>query len=641
MVADATVLIGLDTLTLPLLQRLARTRRPASIVVIEPDGSHPLLEAVRVTGARIMIADPASERVLRPVLAAAGRNCALSYLYALRQDAAENEAILTAASRILKRYQPDAERQPHLVARIDDPRHADHWRGRHGGTSALWFEDALSPLESTASALIDQALAGRYQLLLLCGDNTLALAILLELARRAWERQGLARAAAAGRAAHPDAADLTRADQQALAALPIQRVLLVDQRAEDLRREYLATAPPSVAAAAPPVEAEASPWRQQLLAMLDGMRPAQARQCVVIVADTHTGDSMHEAGRVARLHPRIPLFVLTADGAGARHAIFDRLQPVQRTFLVDDDPPPDAWTRVARHWHECYRMSHPAVPGEPRTLTGRPWASLDDFIRQDNILQLRSVMTAVVGRGRVWVPARAVSPGSFIELTDRDVEEVARIEHTRWYLRRLAAGWTASPNGSRARAADADRTNSRVVPWAELPEADRGQSIRSVRSQLAQLEDVGFMPIVQAGGPPEAAEYLRVGTVRAWRLQARRRWTRQSGDELHGNPGDWRVVDDSGDERTVKDLEFRHSHEPLGGERWLRTGTVRAWQAREQLVLRTMEGQAIARRDDWVLEGRSGERWPVTDRQFRRSYTACPERQERTDQARRTGSPED
>src|ERR1019366_8932726 len=60
LVRDATVLTGLDTLTMLLLQRLAQTRRRGSIVVIEPDGSHPMLEEARAPGARVMIADPTS-----------------------------------------------------------------------------------------------------------------------------------------------------------------------------------------------------------------------------------------------------------------------------------------------------------------------------------------------------------------------------------------------------------------------------------------------------------------------------------------------------------------------------------------------------------------------------------------------------
>ena len=619
---DATVFTGLDAMTMPLLWRLAGAGRPGRIIVIEPDGSHPLLEEARATGARVMIGDPTSPRVLLPVLAG-WRGCALSYLYALRHDVPENEAVLAAANTVLCRYRPDPERQPHLVARIDDPRHADHWRGWQSGTSSQWFEDALSSQESTACALLNKVFRTRAQRLLLCGDSTLALAILLELARRAWERRGLFEAAANGRAAHPDAI-LDGTDGQVLAPLPLERVLLLDRRAEDLRREYLATSPQSVVEALPVVTAHPESWQDQLLAMLDALAPAEAAGSAVVVADNFSEGGMHEAGRVARLHPDIPVYVLTSDRISTNGAIFDLLQPFQRTLLVDGEVPEDTWTRVARHWHECYRLSHPPVPGDPRTITGRPWADLDEFIRQDNVLQLRSIMTAAVARGRRWVPSRGVAPGSFIELNDRDFEQIARAEHTRWYQRRLAAGWSADGKHGTGPGA---RVNRRVVPWTALPAEDRAASIEYLRSQLVQLEDVGFMPIVPEGGPPEAAEFLRIGTVRARRLHGRRPWTRLSGDELSGDAGDWRVVDDRGNERTVRDVEFRASHEPLGGVRWRRTGTYHAWKVSDDLVLRTMEGRAKARPGDWVVEGHRGERWPVTDDQFRRTYQIKTDRQ--------------
>ena len=144
MVRDAVVLTGLDAITFPLLRRLTGQGRPGRVVVIEPDPGHPLLPEARATGARIMIADPTSARVLKPVIAG-WRGCALRMLYAMSGVAAANEAVLAAARPILDRYAADPERQPHLVARIDDPRHADHWRGRHGGSASRWFEDALSP----------------------------------------------------------------------------------------------------------------------------------------------------------------------------------------------------------------------------------------------------------------------------------------------------------------------------------------------------------------------------------------------------------------------------------------------------------------------------------------------------------------
>jgi hypothetical protein len=629
MVRDATVLVGLDAMTMALLRRLAETGRPGGIVVIEPDAGHPLLDEARATGARIMTANPASRQVLQPVLAGR-RGCALRYLYALRPEVADNEAIMATACEILRRYRPDPERQPHLVVRIDDPRHAGHWRGRHSGTADPWFEDALSTQETTASALVTQVCAHGARQLLLCGDSTLALAILLEVAHRAWERRGLARAAELGRAIYPDAKN--GADSPAPATLAtgpaIERVVLLDQRATDLRREYQATSPQSMTASLPAIRVQRKPWKDHLLTLLDGMRPAEAAETAVVVADLLTEGSMHEAGRVARLHPDVPVFVLSSAGSGGGEAIFDLLQPFHRAVLVNGDPPEDTWTRIARHWHECYRLTHP-VTGSPAQVAARqPWADLDGFLRQDNILQLRSVMAAVAGRGRRWVPASTISPGSFVELSESDLAEVARIEHTRWYLRRWAAGWrpAAAANGAGRgyRPGHGTLVNSNVVPWAHLADDQRDQLVQQVRTQLAQLEDVGFMPIVPEGGPPTAAAYRRIGTVQARRLEAGLHWTSPAGSRLSGRVGDWHVLDDHGDERTVRDPEFRTSHEPLGGDRWQRTGTFRAWPVDDETVVRTVEGRAVARCGDWIVEGPGRERWPVTGEHFRRCYQALP-----------------
>jgi hypothetical protein len=481
---------------------------------------------------------------------------------------------------------------------------------------------------------------------LLCGDSTLALAILRELARRVWERQELAEAAATGQDAGQNgtwiAGEKTRVTpgagtpggtrngtggawdgdgRLASAREPVRSVLLLDKRADDLHREYLATSPPPIAQALSVIRTKSAPWRGTLLSMLDAMAPGEAHQTAVVVADVLGEGAMHEAGRVARLHPTVPVFVLSSDGAGTSGAIFDQLRPYQRALLVGGQVPEDAWTRVARHWHECFRLRNPAPPGDPKAATRRPWSELDDFFRQDNILQLRSIMAEVAGRGRCWVPGRAVVPGSFIELNDRDLEEVAQAEHARWYRRRLAAGWTAAPKTGAARAGHA-LVNSKVVPWDELAPEDRAGSIEHLRSQLAQLEDVGFMPVVPEGGPPTATEFERVGTVLAKRLRTRQHWTRPAGGELSGEAGDWRVFDDRGDERTIRDAAFRASHEPLGGEHWRRTGTYRAWQVSDELVLRTLEGRAVAQPGDWVVEGRGGERWPVSDAQFRQTYRA-------------------
>ena len=81
----------------------------------------------------------------------------------------------------------------------------------------------------------------------------------------------------------------------------------------------------------------------------------------------------------------------------------------------------------------------------------------------DDIRQLRSVMAAVAALGRQWVPSAAVIPGSFVELSDRELEALS----------------------------------------LKTPERNR----ECVRAQIAQLEAVGFMPVLPDSGPPSAAGF--------------------------------------------------------------------------------------------------------------------------------------
>jgi hypothetical protein len=266
------------------------------------------------------------------------------------------------------------------------------------------------------------------------------------------------------------------------------------------------------------------------------------------------------------------------------------------------------------------RLTHPVAPGDAREFTRRPWAKLDEFVREDNILQLRSVMAEVAAHDRRWVPNRAVVPGSYVELSNRELEDVAHAEHSRWYNRRLAAGRRSTASDEPDDGKEPDKNYDR--PWTDLPPKMREKNREDVRTQLAQLEAVGFMPVLPDCGPPAAAGFQRLGEVRATQLATSRPWRNRAGDKLTGVAGDWHVIDESGDERTVRDKEFRDSHEQVDGDRWRRTGTVRAWQVSETVRVRTLEGNAEADPGDWIVQGPSGVRWPVKDEQFTRGYRA-------------------
>jgi hypothetical protein len=166
------------------------------------------------------------------------------------------------------------------------------------------------------------------------------------------------------------------------------------------------------------------------------------------------------------------------------------------------------------------------------------------------------------------------------------------------------------------------QTGGKVVPWEELSPQMRSDETRYLRSQLSQLEAVGFVPMIPLDGPPNAAarRFERVGLVRASVLAEPLTWINCSGELMRGDAGDWRVIDDDGNLRTITDPEFRSSHEPAGPGRWRRVGAYLAWQVSEAVVIRTREGNATARPGDWVVQAPSGERWPVNDSQFRWTY---------------------
>jgi hypothetical protein len=190
-------------------------------------------------------------------------------------------------------------------------------------------------------------------------------------------------------------------------------------------------------------------------------------------------------------------------------------------------------------------------------------------------------------------------------------------EHTRWYEHRRRAHPRFPAAGEND---DGIRVNSNMRPWPDLPAEAREKACSQVRSQLQGLEAVGFLPVLPEEGPPGAARFRRVGEVRAERLLTDKTWRNSAGDTLAASVGDWLVVDEFGHERTVRNGEFHASHEPLGGGRWQRTGTVLAWQVDEATVVRTMEGKAAAAAGDWIVQGSAGERWPVKYDQFIQGY---------------------
>jgi hypothetical protein len=114
--------------------------------------------------------------------------------------------------------------------------------------------------------------------------------------------------------------------------------------------------------------------------------------------------------------------------------------------------------------------------------------------------------------------------------------------------------------------------------------------------------------------------YRRRGVVTAIKRDHPWTWKTAAGEVMQGEGGDWAVTDDSGNERAVAAAVFDSTHQKIGPRRYRRTGTVLARKVTTQQLVSTLEGDAIANQGDWILQGEHGERWPVSDEKFQKTY---------------------
>jgi hypothetical protein len=94
----------------------------------------------------------------------------------------------------------------------------------------------------------------------------------------------------------------------------------------------------------------------------------------------------------------------------------------------------------------------------------------------------------------------------------------------------------------------------------------------------------------------------------------------RAGERMRAEADDWAVIDDAGRERSVAAAVFESRYQQIGPNRYRRVGIVLAKRATSRQIVRTLEGDAVAEEGDWIIQGQSGERWPVRTDQFENSY---------------------
>jgi hypothetical protein len=576
------------------VQRLARTSGRSERTVLLTSDPAALAERARSLGMLVVRTAPDDPLGVRDGF----RWRRVTRCYLLSADAGTNR---TRALRLRTAVPGVTRARPGrlaVIARIDDPWHADDFRKRFIGDPGFVF-DAIGRYEATAEDVVARlrALPGRVDVLLV-GEGPLALAVLAELSQVGRELEFLAEADALPRVHVLD---------------PDAEALVADHR---VRQQRFAVDPLDLTPV-PGTVGLADLEEQVRLVRADGGSPA----VVIVTEATRLGT------RLAVRHPELPVFELAAGDRPlpGDEPMVGRLVAFALALAPSDGRAADAWERAARAVHERYRRRHPDAP------LAVPWADLPEFHRESNRRQLSAMLDGMVALGRTWAPAtpeagppdpallgseddgvRSAEGRRLFGLDPAELTALATAEHESWRRHHEQAGWEHAPVRD-----DARRRHPDLVPWPELSAASRAKTEAGVIDTLLQLRALGYRAVPADGG---WARYRRVGDVRAARLAGPVGWASGSGDALAGSAGDWLVEDQTGGRRTVSDEAFRATHRHETADRWARTGVVEARPAVAGESVLSREGLVTAGPSSWVVRDADGNPWIVGDEHFRTAY---------------------
>jgi hypothetical protein len=141
--------------------------------------------------------------------------------------------------------------------------------------------------------------------------------------------------------------------------------------------------------------------------------------------------------------------------------------------------------KVAKAIHDAFVADNKTT--KPEEDPGmQPWDDLSEDYRESNLEQAdwyRAYLDAV---DCGFAPAGDDKPRQ-VEFTAAEVEELARLEHERWWAEKRAAGYVFGPSKS-----DKAKTHPCMVPWDQLSGEEREKDRQVVRAVPGRMAAAGF-----------------------------------------------------------------------------------------------------------------------------------------------------
>jgi hypothetical protein len=184
---------------------------------------------------------------------------------------------------------------------------------------------------------------------------------------------------------------------------------------------------------------------------------------------------------VARVSHRSAGLAAMLEGAHSGYADSAVFRPLSLAQACRDDLVLEGIRgQLARQVHEQYRRGGPGGPFDV------PWGELPDEGRGRNLLHAAAIASQLDAVGYQLGPL--IDWGTPpVELSEAEIERMAKLEHERWVGERTQEGWRqeAEPDYE-------SRVHPDIVAWEELPRDRQDINRRLVAARPAMLAEVGI-----------------------------------------------------------------------------------------------------------------------------------------------------
>ena len=156
-----------------------------------------------------------------------------------------------------------------------------------------------------------------------------------------------------------------------------------------------------------------------------------------------------------------------------------------RAFVGPGGPrlEPDMREVLAQAIHEAYREAQTTRKQSQDPSLAR-WEALRDYLKESNRGQADDILAKLDSIGCTIEQVEGEVP--VLAFTLEEVEILSEMEHGRWNVERLGAGWTLGPRDP------ARKISPYLVSWKDLPEEIREWDRETVRKIPAFLAEVGL-----------------------------------------------------------------------------------------------------------------------------------------------------